>query len=71
VAGIAAVWATYRLGRLLLGDRRIALAGAALLAVNPFAIHYAGEARPYALFRPVDEPARLLHRADPGDAPRE
>lgn len=46
VAGLAAVPALWWAGRELVG-RRAALLGAALLAVNPFAVWYSQEARPY------------------------
>jgi hypothetical protein len=47
VLGTASVPLTYLLGRLTVG-RTAAAAGAALLALSPFAVHYSTDARPYA-----------------------
>jgi hypothetical protein len=48
VAGVATIPAVYALGLRTVG-RSAALAGAALLALSPFAVFYSAEARPYAL----------------------
>lgn len=49
IAGIAAVWLLYVLGKEL-GGRRAGLAAAFLLAISPFHIWYSAEARMYAVF---------------------
>lgn len=49
ILGVITVPLVYRLGRRLFGTATGVLA-ALLLAINPFAIHYSQEARPYALF---------------------
>ena len=48
LASTALVWVTYRFARLL-ADRRTATIAAALMALSPFQIMYAQEARSYAL----------------------
>lgn len=48
IFGIVGVWMIYRLGRELF-SRRAGLFSALFLAVNPFAIHYSQDARPYTL----------------------
>ena len=48
VAGVATIPAVYALGLRTVG-RAAALAGAALLALSPFAVFYSAEARPYSL----------------------
>ena len=47
VAGVAAVWAMYRLGKEIL-NRELGLIAASLTCVNYFALYYAREARPYS-----------------------
>jgi mannosyltransferase len=47
VAGVAAVWAMFRLGKEIL-NRELGLIAASLTCVNYFAIYYAREARPYS-----------------------
>jgi mannosyltransferase len=49
IAGVAAVWLLYLLGRELNG-RTAGLAAAFLLAISPFHIWYSAEARMYAVF---------------------
>jgi len=49
VLGVVTVPLLYRLGRRVF-DSTTGLVAALLLTVNPFAIHYSQEARPYALF---------------------
>ncbi|MDD5089046.1 MAG: glycosyltransferase family 39 protein, partial [bacterium] len=49
IYGILAVAAMYGLGRVLC-DERTGLIAALLMALNPYAIHYSQEARPYSLF---------------------
>ncbi|MFZ5433964.1 MAG: glycosyltransferase family 39 protein [Calditrichota bacterium] len=49
IFGILAVGAVYQFARLVF-DRNAALLSALLLAVNPFAIFYSQDARPYSLF---------------------
>ena len=49
IYGLAAVWGIFLLGRELFSPA-VGLYSALLLAVNPFAIFYSQEARPYALF---------------------
>ncbi len=46
--GVLAVWATYRLGREVIG-REIGLIGALLMAVSPYHIWYGQEAKMYSL----------------------
>jgi hypothetical protein len=48
VAGVASIPALYALGLRSVG-RHAALAGAAMLALSPFAVFYSAEARPYGL----------------------
>jgi hypothetical protein len=48
-AGIVGVAALYRMGASLFRDRRVGLVGACLLAISPTALHYAREARFYAV----------------------
>ena len=47
VAGVAAVWAIYRLGKEIL-NKELGLIAASLTCVNYFALYYAREARPYS-----------------------
>jgi hypothetical protein len=47
VAGVAGVWAMYRLGKEIL-NRNLGLIAASLTCVNYFAIYYSREARPYS-----------------------
>lgn len=49
LAGIALVWAMWRIGEELAG-RRVAIAAAAIAAVNPLFFWYSQEARTYELF---------------------
>ncbi len=49
IAGILTIPAFYLLALRLFGSRRVGLIGAALVAVSPYAIWYAQEARMYAL----------------------
>jgi mannosyltransferase len=49
VFGVAGVWALYALGSELF-DRRVGLAAAALLAVNPFQVAWSQDARGYSLW---------------------
>ncbi|MFN0151189.1 MAG: glycosyltransferase family 39 protein [bacterium] len=72
VLGVAAIPLVYRLARRYF-DRATGLVAALLLTVNPFAIHYSQEARPYALFlllgvASIGYLLRLLDRYDRGDA---
>ncbi len=49
VAGIAAIWAMYKLGRELF-NKQVGLVTSALLCVNAYQIYYSQEARPYMVF---------------------
>lgn len=49
IFGVLGVLTIYHLGRTMF-DRRAGLLAALFLAVNPFALHYSQEARPYSLF---------------------
>lgn len=59
LAGVGAVLLTERIGRRLVG-RWPALIGAGLLAIHPFAVAYARDARPYALVAFACAAAALL-----------
>lgn len=49
IFGVLAVWGVFLAGRVMFGPGT-ALCSALLLAVNPFAVFYSQEARPYSLF---------------------
>lgn len=68
--GVLTVWAGYALVRAAFKNKRLALISAAVLAVNPFQIQYALEARMYTLgtFLALASSYLLLKATDPESA---